>query len=194
MKPTIHLDEMRERVGRAIYKEDWLGGASDEDWLLIKGPHGIKQRAWPTAAGIYPSEIARCPRGKVNKLDRALGRFARLYAQYSTVDSWLEAQGLPVDPRQPADRKTFNAIMRKEFPDQSAAPPARRGPKPEVMTRVLKEMEADVAEGRLTVDELRKLILKVGAARYATSMSSFRDARTLFLKLRKNKLQTTPKK
>jgi hypothetical protein len=185
VKPTIHLDEMRERVGRAMYKEDWLAGAFgvvdafNEDWLLIKGPYGVKRRATPTAAGIYPSEIAPCPRGKAKKLERALGRFARLDAQIQTVDSWLEAHGLSVDPRQPADRATFDTIMSSVFPN---APPARRGPKPEVMTRVLKEMEADVTEGRLTVDQLRKLKLKQLAERYAASISYVRDALRLFLK------------
>jgi hypothetical protein len=189
VNPEISLDEMRDCVGHAIYKEDWLAGAFgvvgefNKDWLLIKGPYGVKHRAWPTAAGIYPSEIAPCPRGKAKKLERAIGRFARMDAQYSTVDSWLEAHALPVDPRQPADRATFDAIMREEFPD---APPARRGVKPAVLPRVLKEMEADVAEGRLTIDQLRKLRLKEVAARYNTKMSSARDARVLFLKSHSN--------
>jgi hypothetical protein len=48
MKP-ISLDDMRERIGRAIFGADWLGGPSAEDWKLTKGPNDIKQsdRATP---------------------------------------------------------------------------------------------------------------------------------------------------
>jgi hypothetical protein len=173
---------MRGRVGHAIYniyKDGWIGGLSDEDYALVKGPLGIKYRARPTAAGIYPTEVAPCPHGKAVKLDRAIGRFARLEAQYSVVDSWIEDHGLPVDPRQPADRTTFDEIMRREFPN---APPARRGPKAEVITRVLNEMEADVAEGRLTIDQLRDLKVKQLEARYDASTGYVWGARKLFLK------------
>jgi hypothetical protein len=76
--------------------------------------------------------------------------------------------------------------MRKEFAAKPALPPARRGKKPKVLPRVLKEMEADVAEGRLTLDQLCKLKLKEVAARYNTKMTSARDAWVLFLKSHSN--------
>jgi hypothetical protein len=180
---------MRELVGRAIYKRDWLGGVSKADWLLIEGPYGIKQRRTPTAAGIYPSEIARCPRAKAAKLDRALGRYARVAAQYSTVDSWLEDHGLPVDPRKPAPLVTFNAIMRKAFGVKAAAVAAPRGPKAKVVPRLINAIKADITEGGLTIDQVRQLPLKELMARYNAKQTSVRDARSGFLKLR-----TTPKK
>jgi hypothetical protein len=188
VKP-IYLDEMRERVGRAIFHEDWFGGVSDEDWALITGPFGIKQRVRASAAAVNPSEIAPCPRRVANKLDRAIGRAARCDAQYSTVDTWLEDHGVSIDPTKPADRASFNAIMRKELAAKPAVPPARRGTKPKVLPRLLKAIAIDIAEGRLTLDQLRELRLKDLAPRYDAKPSSARDARILFLKH-----QTTPKK
>jgi hypothetical protein len=179
MKP-IFLDEMRERVGSKLFSSDWIGGSSKEDWDLIKGPYGVKQSTTPTEAG-FPSEIAPCPRATASKLDRALGRAIRMNAQYSTVDTWLAARGAQIDARRPHDRKDFNATMRKEFGIEPKVAPAKRGPKSEVLARVIDEIEKDVADGKLTVDQLRKLFLKTGASDYNTTLTSFRDAKIRYL-------------
>jgi hypothetical protein len=180
MKP-ISLDDMRERVGLAIFGADWLGEVSDEDWTLIKGPNGIKQSDRYTPDGIckFPA-INPCPRALAPKLDRAIGRAARCEAQYSAVDTWMMNSSIGVATSM--DRKTFNAIMRNEFgPAPATAAPGQRGPKAKVLPRLMSEIESDLTSGKLTIDELRNTVVKKLAPRYNAKPSSFRAARMRYL-------------
>jgi hypothetical protein len=43
VKSTISLNDMRERVGRAIFGADWIGGLSADEWELL-GMRGPQQR------------------------------------------------------------------------------------------------------------------------------------------------------
>jgi hypothetical protein len=181
MKP-IWLDDMRERVGRAIFGGDWLRGVSNEDWALIRGPYGIKQRYRSKPGAIRVSAIEPCPPAMTARLDRAIGRAARADAQYSTVDSWIENHDLPVDPGRPADRNTFDGIMREEFGARPAkATPVQPGPKAKVLPRLMDAIENDITSGALTIDRLRDATLKELEARYSAKQSSVRDARTRYL-------------
>jgi hypothetical protein len=176
---TISLDDMREEVGLALFGSDWLGGKlSDHQWSLIRGPYGIRVREKMTAAGKRPLEIARCPAQLAAKLDRAIGRAMRADAQNSTVDSWIEDHGLPVDPRNPANRATFSQLLRKwkKSPAVTTAP-RRRGPKTGVCERIMAQMQSEIAEGKITRTALDEMLEKDLEPSYGASRDTCRKAR-----------------
>jgi hypothetical protein len=176
-RQTIKLNEMREVVGKAMFPADWLGGVTDEDWALITGPYGIKQGRTATPGG-FPSEIAPCPSPKTaSLLDRALGRHARTNAQYSTVDSWIEDHGLPVDPKKVVDRKAFKNILRANF--RSATPQAKvaRGRTAKLRPRVIADMIAHLESNSLTAALLGEMPDKEMEARYSAGRETCNLAR-----------------
>jgi hypothetical protein len=134
---------MRERVGRAIFGKDWIGGLSNAEWTLIQ-QHGPARRQIQRYDGSFVSlpHIKPCPPSLRAKLDRALGRAERASAQYVTVDSWIQDHQLPVDPSRPAKLKTFNAALRRAFPRPATPTKGKPGPKPKVRERVIAEMRA----------------------------------------------------
>jgi hypothetical protein len=107
MKQTVSLDEMRERVARLMFGDDWIGGLTDEQYELLRA-HAPAARPVVRSDGLtnYLEHVKCCPVSIADKLDRAIGRQARMGAQYVTVDSWIQDHGLPVGA---ADRKSFNA-------------------------------------------------------------------------------------
>jgi hypothetical protein len=187
MNAAISLNEMRERVGRAVFGDDWLGGVSQADWELIRGHYGIRHRNEPTAAGIRPLEIKPCPKTIAASLDRAIGRAARADAQYSTVDSWIEDRGLPIDPRISADRAIFNRILHETRSDSGLTSiPIRRGPKPRILNRIVEQMQNDLSEKKITRSELATFLEKELADRYQATRERVRTAREWVLQRSKN--------
>jgi hypothetical protein len=95
----------------------------------------------------------RCRRGG-HTAGRATGAHAltgRNGTQYSTADSWLEDQGLPVDPRKPADRKVFRKVTQDllRTAKKASLEKVRRGPKPKILDRIVESMNSDILNGRL---------------------------------------------
>ncbi len=172
MDPIISLNEMRERVGTRIFGASWIGGLTDEEYELVRD-HGPYQRNVVRSDGssISLNHIEPCSQRIARKLDSALGRRVRIDAQYVTVDSWIQDHGFPVDPAMPADRKEFNRVVREEFRIDKAPPIVARprGPKAKILPRVIAEMEADLASGRLTNSELFELPYKELEIRYQAS-------------------------
>jgi hypothetical protein len=167
----IYLDEMRERVGRAIFGADWLGGTDDADWALICSEFGIRSsdRATPDGILALPS-IKPCPSKIASKLDRAIGRAARADAQYSTVDTWVQNNGFPLGVATPTERKTFEKALRGLQPPASPAP-RKRGPKTGILERVMTEMRT------MPRDELNAMGEKEMAFRFNATRERCRAAR-----------------
>jgi hypothetical protein len=175
MRKEIGLNEMRERVARLIYGKDWIGSLTDEQYELLRA-HAPAPRAVVRTDGstIRLGHVERCPSTLAAKLDRAIGRQARMDAQFVTVDSWIQDHGFL---ERVADRAQFNRAIRKEGPAKKSTTLARRGPKPKILPRVIAEMQADLEKGSLILDALKQLPQKELASRYSASRETTEKAR-----------------
>jgi hypothetical protein len=197
MRKEISLNEMRERVARLIYGDDWIGGLTDSEYELLR-EHPLTSRAIVRTDGstIHLDHIGRCPAGSATKLDRAIGRQARMSAQFVTVDSWIQNHGLLVDPRHPADRKSFNSIVRAESRNGKSAPieEKRRGPKPKIFPRLTAAMRDDVSSGRLSLADLKAMPDKELEEMYQGKRERVRVARQWVVSQLKKQLPTNTNK
>src|SRR5579871_3535182 len=144
MKETISLNEMRDRVARLLFGDDWIGGLSDDEYELLR-EHGPRARKIKRGDGsfIELNHIAKYQ--GTAKLDRAIGRQVRMEAQFITVDSWIQDSGFPVDPRRAADRSQFNAALRAASKvAQSDVVKRKRGKKAEILPRLVAAMSDDI--------------------------------------------------
>lgn len=87
-------DHARDLIGRAIYRDDWIGGLTAEEIELLNSEYGPKRWPRPNGASGYFNVINPCPPGQREKLDAALGRDQRMIMQLSTVLEWLDQNGL----------------------------------------------------------------------------------------------------
>src|SRR6516225_5031858 len=134
---------MRERVAELIFGDDWIRTLTDAEYELLKkySPEPRKiVRSDGSAVSLH--HVERCPGHLAAKIDRALGRAARLDAQWVTIDTWLQDHDFQVDPKRGVDRKAFNAVMRAEFCKIKSTSvelkreTKRRGPKPKILPRL----------------------------------------------------------
>jgi hypothetical protein len=104
-------------------------------------------------------------------------------AQYSTVDTWIESNGLPIDSRVPADRKIFLKLLRKLRPNRvEVAEKSRPGPKPKILDRILQSMNSDILNGRLPPGGLESMPDKELEFRYGAKRERVRAALKVLLK------------
>jgi hypothetical protein len=193
MRETISLDEMRERVARLIFGDDWIGGLTDDQHQLLKQYAPEPKAVVRTDKSVaHLNHVAKCPAGLSDKLDQAMGRLMRRDAQYVTVDSWIQDRGFPVDPRVDGDRKAFNKAVRDYQNDAPAAAPSR-GRKAKVQPRVEQDMRDDLNSGKLTRDRLASMLEKEMEDRYRASRDTVRKARTAVLKFTSRQKPTKKK-
>jgi hypothetical protein len=196
MRQTILLDEMRERVAKLIFGDDLIGELTEEQYELLR-THGPAPRAIVRSNGSTHTldHARRCPAGLGDKLDRAMGRWSRMVAQYVTAESWMQDHGLPVDPRRPADRKAFNAAVRAEAKTMTHAPVKRRpGKKPEILTRLVVAMTEDISSGRVPLHEFEALTEKELEFKYLAKKDRIRAARASVLASHKKQYRQSPTK
>jgi hypothetical protein len=156
MRSTIPLDEMRERVGRALYADDLINDLPKEDWALYNN-HGPVRTTKRRADRSIIYHVNKCPRLLRPELDRVLGRVARWDLQNNTIDSWLDDNGLLYDPRGPIDRRRFNEAVSK-ITRPSADPPRRgRGRPDQVAIRVETDMREAIGTGRIDTQTLKDM-------------------------------------
>lgn len=195
MNPFISLNEMREQVARMIYGDDWIGGLGDDEYELLR-EHGPRARAIKRTDGstINLNHITKCS-ANPTKLDRAIGRQVRMEAQFITVDSWVQDNGFQVDPRHPADRRRFNAVLRAAL--KAAKPESavrKRGTKAEILPRLVAAMSEDIAKERISISDFEALPDKELEARYEGKRERVRTARKQVLADLKKQLRQTPTK
>jgi hypothetical protein len=76
-EPTISLNEMRERVAKLIFGDDWIGGLTDEQYKLL-GKYITPRKIIRTDGSTHRLDhIERCPAGLASELDRVIGRQAQ---------------------------------------------------------------------------------------------------------------------
>jgi hypothetical protein len=188
MRPTISLNEMRERVGKKLFGDDWIGGFTDEEYEFLRAqgpfPRNVVRKDGTT---IWLLHINRLPATLRSKVDRVIGRRVRQDAQYTTVESWLQDHQLLVDPKLHADRSSFNSILRRELVEFAETTPRPRGPKPKILPRVMAQMRAELDNGALSELDLEKMQEKERENRYGASRERCRVAIARVLAERREK-------
>jgi hypothetical protein len=190
MNPIISLDEMRARIAEKLFGDDSIDDLTEEQYELLKlyGPR-LRDVSRTDGSTIKLNHIAAVPETLRTKLDLALGRQARMDAQFTTVDSWIQDHGLPVDPRRTAERSKFNKLIRLEFPTpkEGEDAPRKTGPKATILPHVMGEMRKQLDSGKLTEEELFDLTDKELEARFAARQERCRVARKRVLNERQAK-------
>lgn len=184
MSDTISLNEMRQRVGRAKFGADWIGQPGNEDWDLLKGKYGIAGRTLPpigpNSTHRIVDEIDPCPSNMRQKLDSALGRWLRMTAQYSTVDTWLETHGWSMEPKARAKRDDFEKLLGQELPQKRLR--GKVGRPGRLRDSVIAQMQYQIDHGLISPQSLSKTKQDVLAQEYGASRETVTKARAAVLK------------
>jgi hypothetical protein len=177
---TITLDEMRERAGTLIFGADWISGLTDQQYELLR-TYPLEPRDVHRTDGTTTSlpHVDPVPARLASKIDHAPGRWLRLDAQITTVDSWLQARGVFDHPAKTIDRKWFGTLIRVETRKQkkTGAPERRLGRPAQILPRVMSDMRRQIDEGKLTNTTLADLPEKELASQFSASRASAREAR-----------------
>jgi hypothetical protein len=179
-RDKISLNEMRERVAKLIFGDDWIRTLTDVEYeLLRKYPLKPRKIVRKDGSTISLDHVEPYPRHLAAEIDRARGRYVRLAAQWVTIDTWLQGHGVPVGEWHGTDRKAFNAVMRVELRKIKPAQikPKRRGPKPKILQQLITAMKDDITNRKLSLDELENMPDKELQAKYAARRERVRKAR-----------------
>jgi hypothetical protein len=93
MNPSdwISHNDARELVGKAIYRNDWIGSLTAGETKLLYGKYGPKRHPRPSGSSGYFEVIERAPTPEMGrKIDAVIGRDRRKIIQETTVLEWLE--------------------------------------------------------------------------------------------------------
>jgi hypothetical protein len=126
----ISHNDAREIVGKAIYRNDWIGSLTADETEVLYGKYGPKRHPRPSGSSGYFEVIARAPTPALGrKMDAVIGRDRRKIIQETTVLEWLDQAGFPaLEARYPKTRLIQAVAAIDASP--AAEPPSRgkRGP------------------------------------------------------------------
>jgi hypothetical protein len=124
----LHNDA-REFVGRAIYRDDWIGALEREEEELLYGEFGPKRFPRHGASGFF-EVIQPCPKRLRGKLDAVIGRDRRMIVQLTTVLEWLDQNGFAALEKQYLRGPLQEAVAKIKPSTSHARPPGvgKRGP------------------------------------------------------------------
>jgi hypothetical protein len=151
----ISHNDARELVGKAIYRNDWIGSLTADETDLLYGEYGPKRHPRPTGSSGYFEVIARAPTPELGrKVDAVIGRDRRKIVQETTVLEWLDQSGFPaLKARYPKTRlvEAVSAIDATPAP----APPSRgkRGPAKGTIARHVENDRSMFPQMRRLIDE-----------------------------------------
>jgi hypothetical protein len=126
----ISHNDAREFVGKAIYREDWIGSLSADEAKLLYGEHGPKRHPRPPGSSGYFEVIARAPTPELaRKIDAVMGRDRRKIIQETTVLEWLDRSGFPaLEPRYRKSNLERAIAVIDASPAAAPQPRGKRGP------------------------------------------------------------------
>jgi hypothetical protein len=151
----ISHNDARELVGRAFYRDDWIGGLAKEDIDLLHGDFGPKRWPRPNGEAGFFEVIPPCPKGLRDKLDAAIGRDRRMIVQLMTILEWLDQNGFAALDKQYPRRALEHAAAKIESPAPHARPPGvgKRGPVKGVIARHVKNDRSMFPQMQRLIDE-----------------------------------------
>jgi hypothetical protein len=152
----ISHNDARVLVGRAFYRDDWIGALKREEKDLLYGDFGPKRLPRPDGASGFFEIIQPCPtKGLRPKLDAAIGRDRRMIVQHTTVLEWLDKNGFEVLKRQYSRSRLELAVAKIALPTSHQRPPGagKRGPVKGTIARFAEHDRSMFPQMRRLIDE-----------------------------------------
>jgi hypothetical protein len=157
--------EAQKIVAREIFGDDWIETESEHDEELRLGDDGPKLE--PV---LHEPELRRIgtvkratSRAHRDQVDRAVGRYVRMNAQLVTAATWLKRY--PAGASGLYDREALlKAVAAINQPAATLTPPTGR--LSVVRVGVERQARKDIADGKLTLEQLATMPLKKIGQRY----------------------------
>jgi hypothetical protein len=151
----ISHNDARELVGRALYRNDWIGGLTKEDIDLLNGEFGPKRLPRPNGASGFFEIIKPCPNDLRRKLDAAIGRDRRMIVQLTTVLEWLDQNGFAALEKQYPRSRIELAVTKIVPPTSHQRPPGfgKRGPVKGTIARYAEHDRSMFPQMKRLIDE-----------------------------------------
>jgi hypothetical protein len=105
---TILREDAVERLGKAIYGEEWIEGLSHRQWWLMD-----TYQSASTSSAVFPGTLI-APPAIQNELDLALDRLAWMESQLDACHNWLINTGFPEDLKD-LNRADFDSRFAEYF-------------------------------------------------------------------------------
>jgi hypothetical protein len=103
-KSKISLEEAAQRVGHALYGDEWIGRLKKREWWVIER-HGLPRAG---VSVFFHSDPL------LQELDLARDRRAWMYKQYNDVHQWFKDHGFDPGVHE-IDRDAFECAFEKAF-------------------------------------------------------------------------------
>ena len=151
----VSHNEAREIVGRAFYRDDWIGGLDQQDIDLLNGEFGPKRMPRPNAAAGFFEVIRPCPKKLRSKLDAAIGRDRRMIVQLTTVLEWLDQNGFPALEKRYLGAPLQSAVAGMAPANASTRAPSagKRGPIKGTISRYVEQDRSMFPQMTRLIDE-----------------------------------------
>jgi hypothetical protein len=160
----ISLTEAIDRAGPVLFGADWIDRLKPRDAEILA-------KFGPKPFGRPNQSIGPCPRKWQVKLDRAIGRDARLVVQRATVLDWIFSARVMTSLNH-CDQVALDRVLARYRPAK-----AGKGAPPRVRHRLINQMLEDIRTGKTTVDALEGLKEEAIADVYGASRKACKAAR-----------------
>jgi hypothetical protein len=153
-------EQARQQFGRALFKGDWIGDLSANERKAIK--LYVVQRFLPPGRRI--EVVAPLDKNSARRLDLALGRRARMLAQFQYVMDWMDERGFDWRAKTVSAAQVTAALANVSTADPKVT--LKTGPRDEKFRWALGMVEEDLSCGSLTKTTLTNMRLKEIETRY----------------------------
>jgi hypothetical protein len=160
----ISLTEAIDHAGPVLFGADWIDRLKPRDAEILA-------KFGPKPFGRPNQSIGPCPRQWQVKLDRAMGRDARLVVQRATVLDWIFSARVMTSVNH-CDQVALDRALARYRPAK-----AGKGAPPRVRHRLITQMLEDIHTGRRTADALDSLKEEAIAEVYGASRKACKAAR-----------------
>ncbi len=159
----ISLTEAIDHAGPVLFGADWIDRLKPRDARVLA-------KFGPRPFGRPNQTIGPCPRQWQVKLDRAMGRDARLVVQRATVLDWIFSARVMTTLNH-CDQGALDRALARYRPAK-----ASKGAPPRVRYRLITQMLEDMRSGKRTADALEALKEEAVAEVYGASRKACKAA------------------
>jgi hypothetical protein len=160
----LTLTKAIDHAGPVLFGADWIDRLKPRDAEILA-------KFGPKPFGRPNQSIGPCPRHWQVKLDRAIGRDARLVVQRATVLDWIFSARVMTSLNH-CDQAALDRVLARYRPAK-----AGKGAPPRVRYRLITQMLEDIRSGKRTADELNAMKEETIAEVYGASRKACKAAR-----------------
>jgi hypothetical protein len=161
----LNAIEQRILVIQRIFQDDLIKELSAADVKLIEKYYGTGDasgiKVMPTERVFQIGRVKPCSPAVRDRLDRAVGRYVRMYAQRITAEEWLKRAPFDVKSNRRAILKALNST---DKPAPLSSP--GRGRRADLAKQVEGDIRAELDAGTITLEKLGEMKLKEIGERY----------------------------